>query len=152
MYKTTRFIGEEDKKVWITGSEENPVFSACLKAVDKVFNPETGFENIRTHMIWVKTTESIDAVEALVVNVAKLINTGKFVPYAVFSDTPFFDGDTEDINPTTELALGRYSSTRLGSASKALDLDRTYVEVVDLTPAVETVKKAVKEEKVPLEA
>jgi len=115
---------KDGQTIW----EKNGLFSGCIKAVSETFNPESGFVNVATHMNWVKGN-SEEVVERMITSVSKMIETGKLVPYRVFSLTPIFAGQEEDINPQTEAKLGRYSQSRLGTPDKALEMDRTFIEV-----------------------
>jgi len=121
--EVTRFE-KDGQKIW----EKNGIFSGCIKATQETFNPETGFVNVTTHMNWVKAN-SEEVVERMITSVSSMIETGKLVPFRVFSLTPIYAGQEEDINPQTEVKLGRYSQSRLGTPAKALEMDRTFIEV-----------------------
>lgn len=121
MIKITRFE-KDGQKIW----ENDGIFSGCIKATSESFDLETWSENVVTHMNWIKgNTEEI--VERTIDTVTKMIEDGKLVPYRVFSETPMFEGQTEDVNPTTDAKLGRYSQSRLGTPSKALEMDRKFI-------------------------
>ncbi len=121
MIKVTR-IEKDGQTIW----EKNGLFSGCIKTTSESFDPETGFMNVDTHMNWVKGN-SEDLVERMITNVSKMIENGKLVPFRVFSLTPIYAGQEEDINPQTEAKLGRYSQSRLGTPEKALEMDRTFI-------------------------
>lgn len=115
---------KDGQTIW----EKNGIFSGCIKATQETFNPENGFVSETKHMNWVKGN-SEEIVERTITNVSKMIETGKLVPFRVFSLTPIYAGQEEDINPQTEVKLGRYSQSRLGTQAKALEMDRTFIEV-----------------------
>ena len=129
--EVTRFE-KDGQKIW----EKNGLFSGCIKATQETFNPENGFITETKHMNWVKGN-SEEVVERMIASVSSMIETGKLVPYRVFSLTPIYAGQEEDINPQTNVPLGRYSQSRLGSPEKALEMDRTFIEV---EPVVANVK------------
>jgi hypothetical protein len=121
MIKVTR-IEKEGQNIW----EKNGLFSGCIKTTSESFDSETGFMNVATHMNWVKgNSEAV--VERMITSVSSMIETGKLVPFRVFSLTPIYAGQKEDINPQTNAPLGRYSQSRLGTADKALEMDRTFI-------------------------
>ena len=121
MIKVTR-IEKEGQNIW----KKNGLFSGCIKTTSESFDPETGFMNVVTHINWVKGN-SEEVVERMITSVSKMIETGKLVPYRVFSLTPIYTGQEEDINPQTQALLGRYSQSRLGTQAKALEMDRTFI-------------------------
>lgn len=121
MIKVTRFE-KDGETIWVKGSK----FSGCIKTTSESFDSETGFMNVDTHINWVKGN-SEEVVERTITNVSKMIETGKLVPYRVFSLTPIYAGQEEDINPQTNAPLGRYSQSRFGTPDKALEMDRTFI-------------------------
>jgi len=120
---TERFE-KDGQKIWENGN----IFSGCIKTTSEEFNPETGFVAETKHMNWVKGN-SEEIVERTIGIVTKQLNAGNLVPYRVFSETPIYEGQEEDINPTTQAKLGRYSQSRLGTPAKALEMDRKFITV-----------------------
>jgi hypothetical protein len=120
---TERFE-KDGQTIW----EKGNVVSGCIKTTSEAFDPETGFVAETKHMNWIKgNTEEI--VERTITSVTKMIQDGKLVPYRVFTEEPAYDGHEEDINPTTQAKLGRYSQSRLGTPEKALEMDRKFITV-----------------------
>ena len=86
MIKVTRFE-KDGETIWVKDSK----FSGCIKTTSESFDPETGFMNVDTHINWVKGN-SEEVVERMITSVSKMIETGKLVPYRVFSLTPIYAG------------------------------------------------------------
>jgi enoyl reductase-like protein len=131
---------KDDQSVWSKDLEDGrTITSVCVEVTDEVLNMNTLFTQVEKSMVWLKGSD-----EAVVLKqqdaVIKAINKGQIKPYRAFSETPFYEGQEEDINPTTEEPLGRYSQVRLCPADKHADLHRQYV-----VPTVASAKPAVEE-------
>jgi hypothetical protein len=141
MIKITRFE-KDGQKIW----KNDGIFSGCIKATSESFDLETWSENVTTHMNWIKGN-SEEIVERTIGIVTKQIEAGNLVPYRVFSETPLYEGQEEDINPTTQAKLGRYSQSRLGTPEKALEMDRKFI-TVEVKLTAEPIKVEVSRSKV----
>jgi hypothetical protein len=130
--EVTRFVAEDGQSVW----EKNELHSACIKSKVDTFDPKTGFVAETTHMTWVKA-RSVELVEKTITNVIKMLKAGTLVPYKTFSTTPMYPGQDEDINPSTGVALGRYSESQLGTPTEALEMDRKFIEIADVNIPVQ---------------
>lgn len=129
---TERFE-KDGQTIW----ERGDVVSGCIKTTSEAFDPETGFVAETKHMNWIKG-KSEDIVERTITGVTKMIQDGELVPYRVFTEEPAYDGHEEDINPTTNAKLGRYSQSRLGTPAKALEMDRKFITVEAKAPVNNT--------------
>lgn len=131
---------KDGQKVW---SKENSngsgtTHSACIEVVEMSLNLKTGYEQAEKSMVWLKTSDE-NRVEPLVAGVMSQLKAGKLKAYRAFSETPFYEGQEQDINPTTEQPLGRYSQVRLCLPEDHTKLHRQFVDntvVVAETPAV----------------
>jgi hypothetical protein len=123
-------FSKDDQTVWskdaIVNGEPRTVVSACVEVIDEVLNPVTLFVTEEKSMVWIKGN-SEELVDKTINSVIKQINSGAIKPYRAFSETPFYDGQDEDINPTTEVALGRFSQVRLCPADKHASLHRQFI-------------------------
>jgi hypothetical protein len=128
-----RFVQDEtNQKLWENNftdasGVEKTIFSGAVDVTDKVMNYDTGFQNTERKIVWLKTTESAEALDALVDEHVKLVQKGILAPVRQFADQPIWDGHAEDVNPSTNEPLGRYSITKFAPKAKALELDRTYL-------------------------
>jgi len=121
-----KFTDENGVSQWQT----NDVHSAAVETVNESLDLNTGFAREEKNIMWIKGN-SAEMVAKQVDNVVKQINAGKLATARVFSTTPFYEGQTADINPTTqaELVPTRYSQVKLCPADKFLDVNRSFVEV-----------------------
>lgn len=131
-------FSKDDQIVWsketIVNGVERTISSGCVEVIDEVLNPTTLFVAEEKSLVWIKGN-SEELVDKTVNAVIKQVNSGAIKPYRAFSETPFYEGQDEDINPTTEMPLGRYSQVRLCPADKHASLHRQFI-VVDTLPAV----------------
>jgi len=142
-----KFI-KDDQSVWSKDLEDGrTITSVCVEVTDEVLNMTTLFTQVEKSMVWLKGQD-----EAVVLKqqdaVIKAINKGDIKPYRAFSETPFYEGQDEDINPTTEAPLGRYSQVRLCPASKHADLHRQFVVPTVASGSPETTEKEEEQPKV----
>jgi len=124
-----RFI-KDDQTVWskdtIVNGQPRTIVSACIEIIDEVLNPTTLFVAEEKSMVWIKGN-SEELVTKTINSVIKQVNSGVMKPYRAFSETPFYEGQDEDINPTTELPLGRFSQVRLCLANEHAGLHRQFI-------------------------
>jgi len=124
-----RFIKDE-QSVWsretIVNGVEKTIYSGCVEVNEESIDMVTLFVREEKSMVWIKGN-SEDVVDKTINSVISQINTGNIKPYRAFSETPFYEGQEEDINPTTEQPLGRYSQVRLCPSSQHASLHRQYV-------------------------
>lgn len=131
--KVIRFESEDKQTLWEKDNGNGAVFSGAVHMSEEMLNPMTGFVNESKWLFWVKSN-SAEATERNLTLLIANIKKGIMRPYRVYSETPFWEADTEDINPSTGDSLGRYSQVRLGSAKQALELDRSYIEIPVILP------------------
>jgi hypothetical protein len=129
-------FSKDDQTVWskdtIVNGLPRTISSACVEIIDEVYNLNTGWVQEEKSLVWIKGG-SEELVEKTVNSVIKQVNSGTIKPYRAFSETPFYDGQDEDINPTTEMPLGRYSQVRLCPANKHAELHRQFVTVQSIS-------------------
>lgn len=136
--KAKRFAKEDGQKVWSKETENGTVVSVCIEVVEETLDLTTLFTREEKNMVWLKGN-SEELVERQATAVMNQINTGKLKAYRQFSETPFYEGQEQDINPTTEQPLGRYSQVRLCLPEDHARLHRQFVTteiVVAETPTV----------------
>ena len=124
-----RFIKDE-QSVWSKDTEvngvEKTIYSACVEVNEESIDMVTLFVREEKSMVWIKAN-SEQVVDKTVNSIISQINTGVIKPYRAFSETPFYNGQEQDINPTTEVELGRYSQIRLCPAAQHTTLHRQFV-------------------------
>lgn len=108
--------------VWENGT----VISSAIETINESFDLSSGFVREEKNLMFIKgNSEAVVArqVDSLI----KAINSGKLATYRAFSLTPFYNGQAEDINPTTGATLGRYSEVRMCIADEYTAKNRVYV-------------------------
>ena len=122
-----KFVDANNQSVWTKDLEDGRVqTSVCVEVNDESLDFTTGYVREEKSLVWIKgmSTESVTRQQESVV---KMINSGTIKPYRAFSKTPFYEGQSEDINPSTEQPLGRFSQVRLCPADQHASLHRQYV-------------------------
>ena len=123
------FTDKNGESVW----NRNGTVSMAIDSKNETIDLNTGYINSERHIMWIKGNDE-EVVEKQVNALIKSINSGKLATIRVFSKTPFYtkaDGtpQEQDINPQTGELLGRYSQVRLCPADKAVEMNRSFVEV-----------------------
>ena len=127
----TKF-SKDGKSVWTNGKI---VSSAIQNVTEGTLNLETGFINPdEKHIMFIKGNSEA-AVTKQVDMVINAINAGKLSTYRAFSNTPFYDTQESDMNPSTGEVLNRYSQVRLCPADKFMELNRQFVAVATTVKA-----------------
>lgn len=131
-----KFI-KDGQDVWSKELEDGrTINSVCIEVNDSTLDMVTLFERSEKSMVWLKG-ENADSLVKQQDSVITQINKGVIKPYRAFSETPFYEGQEEDINPSNEAKLGRFSQIRLCTADQHPALHRQYVKVDTLAaPAV----------------
>jgi hypothetical protein len=122
-----KFVDANSQSVWTkTTSDGREQTSMCVEINDETLDMNTGYVREEKSLVWIKgmSTEAVSRQVDLVIN---SVNKGKIAPYRAFSKTPFYEGQEEDINPSTEAKLGRYSQIRLCPADQRESLHRQFV-------------------------
>ena len=131
-------FSKDDQIVWskdtIVNGQPRTIVSACVEIIDEVLNPTTLFVAEEKSMVWIKGN-SEELVDKTINSVIKQVNSGTIKPYRAFSETPFYEDQEEDINPTTEQPLGRFSQVRLCPADKHASLHRQFITLDTLPQA-----------------
>lgn len=133
-----KFVDTENNSVWTKElTDGRTQTSVCVEVNDETLDLVSGYVREEKSLVWIKamSTEVATRQQEAVI---KMINGGTLKPYRAFSKTAFYEGQTEDINPTTEVALGRYSQVRLCPAEQHSALHRQYVTVATANPVEET--------------
>ena len=131
-----KFTDANDQSVWSKELNDGKTqTSVCIEVNDEVLDYETGYVNTEKSLVWIKGTSS-EAVTRQQDSVIKMINNGTIKPYRSFSKTPFYTGQTEDVNPSTGALLGRYSQTKLCPSEQHASKHRQYVVAVTAPPEV----------------
>ena len=127
-----KFVDKNGNSVWTKETSNGKVFtSVCVEVNQTSLDLETLIDRNEKSLVWLKS-ENAETLAKTQQTVIDQINKGVLKPYRAFSKTPFYEGQAEDINPTTEVALGRYSQVRLCPAEKRDELHRQFVVVEEL--------------------
>ena len=127
-----KFVDKDGNSVWTKETTDGRTqTSVCVETTLESIDFNTGYINEEKALMWIKGTNT-ETVLKQQDSVIKMINKGQVATYRAFSKTPFYEGQAEDINPTTEVALGRYSQVRLCPAEKRAELHRQYVVVEEV--------------------
>ena len=112
-------------------SKDGATFSKAVEVNNESIDLTTGFIREEKLLFWVKGT-NVDTVTKSVNTLVANINKGILGAYRAFSVTPFWSGDTMDINPSTNQPLNRYSQVRLCPAKDVEALHRQFVTVAEV--------------------
>ncbi len=130
---------KDGQSVWVKPLEDGrEIVSVAVVTEETTLDLETLFERTEKNIIWLKS-ENAETLAKTQENVMSQLVKGTIKPYRQFSETPFYDGQSEDINPITNVGLGRYSQVRLCPADKHASLHRQYVKTMSIVaeqPAV----------------
>lgn len=119
---------KDGQSVWVKPLEDGrEIVSVAIVCEETTLDLETLFERTEKNLIWLKS-ENAETLAKTQDTVMGQLAKGILKPYRQFSETPFYEGQAEDINPTTNVALGRYSQVRLCPADKHASLHRQYVQ------------------------
>ena len=136
-----KFTDENNQSVWTKDLIDGKVqTSVCIEAIDESLDFTTGYVREEKFLVWIKGT-STEAVTRQQEGVIKMINSGSVKPYRSFSKAPFYNGQSEDVNPSNGQLLDRYSQVRLCPAEQHPALHRQFV--VNTPSVVEPVNIAV---------
>ena len=140
-----KFVDAQNNSVWTKLLEDGSgrtQTSVCVEVNDETLDLNTGYVREEKSLVWIKamSTEVATRQQEAVI---KMVNNGTLKPYRAFSKEPFYSGQLEDINPSTEQPLGRYSQVRLCPADQHATLHRQYVTVATANPVEEPAQPAV---------
>jgi len=127
-----KFTDENGQTVWTKElADGRTQTSVCVEVMDETLDFTTGYVREEKSLVWIKgmSTEAVTRQQEAVIN---MVNKGQIAPYRAFSKTPFYEGQPEDINPTTEETLGRFSQVRLCPADQRPTLHRQFVVVPEV--------------------
>jgi hypothetical protein len=112
-------------------STDGKTISMCVDVTDESLDLTTGFVREERMLFWVKGN-SAESVKKNVDVLIATINRGTLRAYRAFSNSPFYAGQSSDINPTTGTILNRYSQVRLCPSAQFDTLHRQYVVNVEV--------------------
>lgn len=127
MNTVSRFV-KEGQSVWNSKSDAGKVSGALVQETMSV--SETGFVQSDKNIFWVKANNETELDFGLKLIEAQL-KSGVKKLYKVYSKTPFYEGQTSDINPKTGEVLGRYSEVRVGLFEDATKLHKQYIDSIE---------------------
>lgn len=131
-----KFTDANNQSVWTKElADGRTQTSVCVEVNDETLDLTTGYVREEKSLVWIKGM-STEAVVRQQESVVKMINAGTIKPYRALSKTPFYEGQAEDINPSNEQPLGRFSQVRLCPADQHTSLHRQYVVAVTAEPIV----------------
>ena len=81
---------------------------------------------IESNIVWVGHN-NVELLKRQQQAMVDAVNSGKLRAYRVYSDTPFYNGQEQDINPSTGEKLGRYSQARMCTPENYLSVHRQFV-------------------------
>lgn len=145
--KAIKFVDKDNQSLWSKETAEGKtIHSVCIEVTDTTLDLETLFERTEKLLVWIKSEDQASLLNTQNEKIQQ-INAGIFKPYRKFSKTPFYNGQEQDVNPSTGALLGRYSEVKLCVAAKHAELHRQYVVLENAT-----VVAKVAEEAIPLES
>lgn len=134
----TKFVDKDNQSLWTKElADGKTINSVCVEVTDTTLDLETLFERTEKLLVWIKSEDQASLLKTQDSVIAQ-INAGVLKPYRKFSKTPFYNGQEQDVNPSTGASLGRYSEVKLCPAAKHAELHRQYVVLEE--PTVATAK------------
>ena len=125
----TKFVDKDNQSLWTKELADGRIInSVCVEVTDTTLDLETLFERTEKSLVWIKSEDQASLLKTQDSVIAQ-INAGVLKPYRKFSKTPFYNGQEQDVNPSTGVLLGRYSEVKLCPAAKHAELHRQYVVV-----------------------
>lgn len=120
-------------KAGVNGQQDQ--VSSAIDVNMTSLNLSSGQINNERLLFWVRGND-VDTVKMIVNHTLGQIKSGAVLAYREFSKTPFYEGQTSDINPSTNEVLNRFSQVKLCPANKFNELHRQYVIAEAVTEAI----------------
>lgn len=111
-------------KAGVNGAQDQ--ISSAIDVDMTSLNLTSGQINNERLLFWVRGND-VETVKMIVGHTITQIKSGAVLAYREFSKTPFYEGQTSDINPSTQEVLNRFSQVKLCPANKFNELHRQYV-------------------------
>ena len=129
------FANEDGQSVWSYDTENGgQLHSVGIDVTQEGFDIATGNITVDRNIVWFRGN-NLEAVQRQQQVIVDMVNTGKMRAYRAYSETPFYEGQSQDINPSTQESLGRYSQARMCLADDYLSVHKQFVVNTVATPA-----------------
>lgn len=123
---TVKQFTDKNNASSFTSGKENQIYSEAIEQSSVSLNSE-GFP-VEEKLIYFIKSEKPELVKQMIPLVMNQIKSGSKKLYRVFSTSPFYVGQSSDVNPSTGVVLNRFSKVKFGSVEEADRLHRTFVE------------------------
>jgi hypothetical protein len=128
------FANEDGQSVWSYDTENGgQLHSVGIDVTQEGFDIATGNITVDRNIVWFRGN-NLEAVQRQQQVIVDMVNAGKMRAYRAYSETPFYEGQTQDINPSTQESLGRYSQARMCLADDYAKLHKQFVVNAVATP------------------
>ena len=128
------FTNEDEQVVWTYDVENGgQLHSVGVDVTQEGFDIATGSITVDRNIVWFRGN-NLEAVKRQQQVIVDMVNAGKMRAYRAYSETPFYEGQSQDINPSTKESLGRYSQARMCLADDYTKLHKQFVVNVVATP------------------
>ena len=123
------FVKEDGQDVWSYETSNGETYNTVgIEVTEEGFSIVDGIPRptIERNIVWVGHN-NVELLKRQQQAMIDAVNSGKLRAYRAYSDTPFYNGQEQDINPSTGEKLGRYSQARMCTPENYLSVHRQFV-------------------------
>jgi len=129
------FTNEDNQTVWSYDTENGgQLHSVGIDVTEEGYDLVARRFTVDRNIVWFNGN-NLEAVQRQQQVIVDMVNAGKMRAYRAYSETPFYEGQSQDINPSTQESLGRYSQARMCLADDYAKLHKQFVVNTVATPA-----------------
>jgi hypothetical protein len=131
------FTNEDNQSVWTYDTENGgQLHSVGVDVTEEGFSLVNGVPRVSVdrNIVWT-SHNNLEVLKRQQQVMIDMLNAGKMRAYRAYSETPFYEGQSQDINPSTQESLGRYSQARMCLADDYLSVHKQFVVNTVATPA-----------------
>ena len=139
------FANEDGKSVWTYETENGgELHSVGVDVTEEGFSLVDGVPRVSVdrNIVWT-SHNNLEVLKRQQQAMVDMLNAGKMRAYRAYSETPFYyksngEPQDQDINPSDQTPLGRYSQARMCLADDYLSVHKQFVVNAVATPAPAT--------------
>ena len=122
------FVKEDGQDVWSYETTNGEYHTVGIDVTEEGFSLVDGIPRptIERNIVWVGHN-NVELLKRQQQAMIDAVNSGKLRAYRAYSETPFYEGQEQDINPSTQEKLGRYSQARMCTPEDYLRVHRQFV-------------------------
>ena len=123
------FVKEDGQDVWSYDTSNGETYNTVgIDVTEEGYSLVDGVPRITVerNIVWVGAND-VALLKRQQQAMIDAVNSGKLRAYRAYSETPFYEGQEQDINPSTQENLGRYSQARMCTPEDYLRVHRQFV-------------------------